>query len=638
MTQNDRHTIVSRANLIAIVALVVALLGNIVAGFFQDFFEVGPLRPWLAGVLFVTMVIWGIWLAQNELLFPPRVVKLLPVLFWSLVGITSLLGGVETGRSLLQFLSPVPEVTAEPPERYCPGVAGQSCVLVATFFPADEDAQRFQVAMLTQLSQRLEADPTSQITVVPIDTIIQTWGEARLLAQEQNALMVIWGLVDTKQGNNESHVTVHFEVTDQLGVGADANVRPYRVQPLFYNPLGGGCTDCLEIVALQQAATVAQTAVGLAYYAQDRPKEAGEEFLSALACAGALTDQKLLGLTTLDCTPTATPTEWNPALLTYYAGRALSQQGDFRHAETLLQQALVQNPNDLAVRVGLAALYQRWLRNPQAEPALAQLKAAQTFGTELPRKTPSELQPVVNFNLGVVNELLGDYAAALQHFHIASQTLPHSYAAFIAATRVHKAMGNQRDAEDLLTQAVVLEPDQPWAYLEQAVINQDRFWFPQRTTNAILHEVTARFPSVPAVYLTQAEICIAWGHFACAEAAYAQAETLRPSDGYLHLLLADFYRVTNPPHAHQSWSTAIQHYQRATTQLRPNDPWAHEGLGYALFNQKRYAESLAAYDRAIELVYLASLPQLCQTRRVVAEAGGFATPKLENSRCNYDKL
>ena len=52
-----------------------------------------------------------------------------------------------------------------------------------------------------------------------------------------------------------------------------------------------------------------------------------------------------------------------------------------------------------------------------------------------------------------------------------------------------------------------------------------------------------------------------------------------------------------------------------------------DALGYALFNQKRFAESLAAYDRAIELAHPVRLPQLCQARRVVAEASEFVMPK-----------
>lgn len=633
MKLNEDHTTASLTIIITVILLLVGLLGNIVAGFFQDFFEVSLLRRWLAGVLLTTMVVWGIWLEKKVSLVPPRAVELLPLIFWSLVGITILVGIAEVGRSLIQAISTQPTVELAPAVRYCPTDANQTCVLVSTFSPADEAAQRFQTTMLTQVSQRLEADPTSQITVQSVDVVIKTWGEARTLAQEQNALMVIWGLVDTEQANNESRVTVHFEITDQLGVGADGNVRPYRVQPLFYNPLGGHCTDCLEVAALQQAATVAQTALGLAYYAQDRPKEAGEEFLAALFCAGALTDRTLLGLITPDCTPAA-PTGWNPALLTYYAGRALSQQGDFQKAETLLQQALAQNPNDLAVRVGLAALYQGWLRNVQAKPALVQLKAAQRLGSKLLAQTPSELQPVVHFNLGIVHEMLGDKVVALQDFQTAGQTLPDSYTALIAMARVQNVLGNKREAEQILNQAVELAPDQPWAYIEQAMVRHNRFWFPQRATNAILREISERFPTVSAIYLTQAEICIAWADFACAEAAYTQAEKLHPTDGRLHLLMADFYRVTTPRHAHQSWSTAILHYERATTALRPHDPWAHEGLGYARFNQKLFAESLATYDRAIELAHPASLPQLCQTRRIVAEKGELPTPVSENPRCD----
>src|SRR5215813_7323612 len=58
----------------------------------------------------------------------------------------------------------------------------------------------------------------------------------------------------------------------------------------------------------------------------------------------------------------------------------------------------------------------------------------------------------------------------------------------------------------------------------------------------------------------------------------------------------------------QDWNRAIAAYAQAI-KARPEDPLAHNSLGLALYQAKRYEDALKVYSRAIELAPDDPVPQ-----------------------------
>ena len=182
-----------------------------------------------------------------------------------------------------------------------------------------------------------------------------------------------------------------------------------------------------------------------------------------------------------------------------------------------------------------------------------------------------------------------------------------------------------------LEQVRKLDETLPWAYLDLAQIQRDS----EEKAKELLQRAGEVAPDEAYVDITRAELCQQWKDYACAATAYAQALKKRPDSGWLYSKIGEFYLPTNPVLPHQSWTEAERYFRRAATELRPQDPWAHERLAYVLFNQGAYPESIQQYQRTLDLVHAQiEAPDLYCSLGRAQERGGL-TNEAEQSyaRC-----
>ncbi len=518
----------------------------------------------------------------------------------------------------------------------CP--SGQVCVLVAQLAPQENSfAQQITEEIAQEIRDVLNVSE-SQNFEVKVAPSVTKGEEAKSLAQQEDALLVIWGRVFVEADK----LRVYFELTDLLGIGESRLVHPFRVEPLFYDGIDEGiiCTNCLDVVGkvAQRIGIVTNAAAGLAYYAHSEPEQAHFAFMSALYCAGEGEKlNKQLSNVRNQCKIAEGPSNWNSGLLYYYAGKAAALTGDYANAVDYLEWATRENPDDPAAWIGIGSTLQSWsaqLDTQEADEALQKAKK------KIEKLKKGVVHPddwaILYYDEGLIYERLGNWHNAQEKYEKAVERFGRddiaAYVSLIRLGRVLHQAGDNNAAEQALKQARALDRNSPWAYLELAQLYQED----RQVAEQMLKQAETKAPNEVYVYITRAELCESrhWRDYGCAADSYTKALKKRSDFGWLHSRVGVFYTPTSPVLPHQSWELAKYHHQRAV-ELRPNDPWVHERLAYVLLSQESYDEAIQHYQRTIKLAYKKIAPAgvYCNLGIAQQRTGREAEAKENYERC-----
>lgn len=502
-------------------------------------------------------------------------------------------------------------------------------------------AHDLAVEIAQQIRDVVGPGASDQVKVAIVPSVEDSEG-AHKVAAEEGAPLAVWGRVLQEAGK----LRVHFELSNMLGIGESHNLRTLRAEPMLYDPIAGRvvCSNCFDIAGGevgQRVAIVAHAAAGLLHYA-DQPEQAYADFMAALYCAGEEIDPKLLAILQPACTEHTRPAEWNPALLRYYAGKAAVLSGNYAGGIALLQAAATDNEYDPAAPLGIGAAFQQWTGDAQVPEAVAAFAdAARRVETLLPDMPNDAGRAALYHNLGLAYELQGNWSEAGANYGRAVELFgaeqPAAYASLVRLGSVLAQSGDATGAAGRFQQALALDKAAPWAYLGMATLA----WEARHDRTAAedwLRQAEGAAPDAAYVQIQRAELCSAWDDTACAEQAYLAALAGRPNSGWLHGIVGDFYRPTNPVRAGQNWDKAAEQYRWAV-EFRPQDMWAHERLAYVLLNQGRAADAVDHYTQAIALAHGGSAPAhlycslaLAQQQAGMAEAAQASQAECEQRR------
>lgn len=502
------------------------------------------------------------------------------------------------------------------------------CAVVAE--PGSSDpgtAHDLAVEIAQQIRDVVGPGAPDQVKVAIVPSVEDSEG-AHKVAADEAALLAVWGRVLQEAGK----LRVHFELSNMLGIGESHSLRTLRAEPMLYDPIAGRvvCSNCFDIAAGevgQRVAIVAHAAAGLLHYAE-QPEQAYADFMAALYCAGEEIEPRLLAILQPACTEHTRPAEWNPALLRYYAGKAAVLSGSYAEGIALLQAAAADNEYDPAAPLGIGAALQEWTGNAQLPEALAAFAdAARRIETLLPDIPNDTGRAALYHNLGLAYELQGKWSQAGANYGRAVELFgagqPAAYASLVRLGSVLAQSGDAAGAGDRFKQALALDKAAPWAYLGLARLE----WEARHDRTAAedwLRQAEQAAPDAAYVKIQRAELCNAWDDTACAEQAYLAALAQRPDSGWLHGIVGDFYRPTNPVRAGQNWDKAAEQYRWAV-EFRAQDMWAHERLAYVLLNQGHAADAVDHYTQAAALAYGDSAPaQLYCSLALAQQQAGLA--------------
>ncbi|MCL4860872.1 MAG: TIR domain-containing protein [Caldilineaceae bacterium] len=608
---NQRTMLMMHSSAIYLLALTTGIMSNIVSSFLLPSLEQ---RQWLAVILFIAMAALGLWLewsykasgGPKDVASQPdasqsgplsRMAQLPMPLRWALIGLIAPLA------LIVWYLSPLAsDVVAQHAPQCLPG---RVCVLVTPIGPEDSSVATEITRELTYQIQRVLDRAAQSRYTVRIGGNAPDAVAALEQARQDGAALAVWGEVRTEI----SALRIEFGLVDLLGVGESATVRTYRAEPLLYNPISQRveCFNCFygEIAAItaHRAQLVAYTVAGLVDYVQDNPERAKFPFAAALYCAGEPVDATWVAALQPACTPAQSSSDWNPGLLYYYLGKSLVLQGDFRQGIEQLQQAATHSPLDPAAWIGVGSAYQSWLVRHDAPEAVAAFRKAEANIQALREAMLPEQWALLDYHLGLIQELQQNNAAAIQYYTAAAERFGSdaatAYTTLVNLGRVQRREDELDQARQSLEQAARSFSEAPWAYLELAKVYENNRALAERQIELARQAA----PNEAYVDITEAELCAdAWADRACAADAYTRAREKRPNSGWLHSRIGIFYLPTNPPLAGQSWETAREHLETAA-QVRPNDPWAHERLAYVLHNLGEYEQAAAEYGQAITLAF-----------------------------------
>ena len=388
------------------IGLVLNLLANEVA-------------PYVAGRwLLVAGLLGGLIVARLWLEGTPR----LPVSFQDRLLALRRNRFVKLGGALLLFwvisagyLLPALRALWIAPPPLC--LPAQPCLLIAPLWPADN-------ALAQSLSEEVRGavrDAVSGGGIAPtIHTEIPPFtsgDEASAFAQQAGALLIVWGKVAATE---PPQIEIYYTLSDLLGIGESSVVRPYRADPLDYDPVAQTLrcrTPCTLIESRQQAlermAVVGHTAAGLLRYVGGQPELASREFAAALRCAGEAVDSVFFADFRPACAadmPSATLS--GTGLLRYYLGKSLTFQGDYARAEAQLQQA---NPDDSATQIALGVLYAEWI-GEGAPLSVASFERAKALAAAQTMLGDPAFKATAHYHWALAAELLSKVEEAHQHY------------------------------------------------------------------------------------------------------------------------------------------------------------------------------------------------------------------------------
>ncbi|MBV7332659.1 hypothetical protein KFU94_31405 [Chloroflexi bacterium TSY] len=544
---------------------------------------------------------------------------------------------------LVLFLGPlISDVWAQnaptcPPDR--------TCILVANFMPEESQvAKDVTDAVEQEVRTIINASGGKRFTIKRVDAVKDDV-EARNLAREQKALLIIWG--DVKESIQQ--LTIDFELTELLSAGESTDVRDFRIEPQGYSPVDQTikCSGCIHTQISQNvsrpARIIGYTAMGLLHYVQGWPEQARLDFAAALYCAGEPVSVDLMTVQQPLCEPDSTSSEANHGLLYYYLGRSSEFSGDYAGAIKYLEHANLLNPDDPATLVGMGLVYQRWLGDPDVPQATAFFRKAMTRANQLMASAPETEKADIFYLQGIIHELLREYEAAqhryeaaIRSFQLASSLIGSdhvsTYNALVALGRVQRANNQPAKALRTLNRAVALRADAPWAYLELAHLHRDS---PRKARNW-LNKAVRRAPTAAHVHLTRAELCTEWGLLDCAKDAYTIALQRRPGAGWVQRQVGIFYW-----HHDQYLEKGVAYYGQAL-ERRPCDPWMHDRMAFALGKTGQHEAAATHYRQALRLTHPETpqhlLAQLRKGLRVALKEAEGPIPDLSSPPCGEHSL
>ena len=454
----------------------------------------------------------------------------------------------------------------------------------------------------------------------------------RAFAQKENTHVMLWGGI-TGQGQQRQ---LYIQLSPFTNVGDLSKIRPTRVHTFFSEQISATipCQSCdtfssAEVVYLQ---IVSHLVVGWAHYLKDSPEQASQELLTVLACSGEEIDPALLTPIAGNCVKKLKLSNLVP--LYYYTGKALALQGDYPRALHFLRKAQKLAPDEPSIPIGIGQVYQSWLTENQPL-LLAELDLARRLLEGKMGQAQDEEQVWIEYDLGLVAEMVNDFLAAKTHFQRALALLDNdqqSYEILLGLARSERQLKQPTQAQQLLQQATNIEPNAPWAFLELAQLpNID-----VAEKLSIVEEAATVAPNEPMVDVANAELCKSQKDYTCAIQAYERAIEKRPAWGWLHSKVGEFYQPTNEHLPYQSWVMAQLHFKLVADQLRPNDPWAHERLAYVLLKQQAFDHAVEHYQRAIALAHADFIPARLYCGLSLAQEGQDATEdaKQNHKLCN----
>jgi tetratricopeptide (TPR) repeat protein len=584
-THTGHQPAANRRMALFLIGTLSSLLGNVIAGL------INLNQVWsIVAIVFLWLLLVGVelWLTRAEAHGAPLPIPKVWVEPKVLVRAGALLLVILVGAiSIPRLLPPLPA---------CP--PGKQCVLVARFTPETNlKAQEITDHLANEIRRVLTAAAGEDIALA-IGEPVTNEEEARALAEREGALLVVWGTVRESEGLT----MVHLQMVDLLGITESKSVRPYRAEPMLYDPVAGRfqCKTCMDIedAATRQVSMVAYVAVGLTHYASGQPEAAQANFSAALHCAGEALDADIILISQSVCAPGEPIGSRRPGLIYYYLGKSLILEGSYRRGIEMLKQAANVNPYDPAAWIGIGSALQSWSAQhdlPEAVKAFAQAKRL----LESPRLQSA---PLRHFHLGLIHELQRDYPAAVAAYESARQrtgaVAPDSYNILIALGRAQRLAGESDAAAVTLERAIELVPDSPWAYLELALVHG-------RDHAAALSWIEKAKQSDPRqayIFIVQSELCQRWDDWPCALESIEKALALRHGSGWILNQLGYLHLPQNPVKSGQDWNHALSYLELAA-EARRDDPWVHDQLAYVYSNVGRNEEASRHYQSAIQFAY-----------------------------------
>jgi tetratricopeptide (TPR) repeat protein len=511
------------------------------------------------------------------------------------------IGAVVIGLLLAALFAPADSsfgwVQATIDQRACRSrPAEQPCIVVARLSPGRGEASGQVTNLLTNNLRR--AIESSGYRVVAARSVPDR-PTALALARRYAAPLIVWGEV---YAFNDLNARVHLEVVDRLGIAQGGELEPFRLQhfPVASPSLTAdipcegeaGCLGTENGRLVQSAPAVARLAIGLADYSLRHVAQARTALDPLAQCVldeadPACVDPALLPF--LD--------DQTRSLLLYYTGRSYGMQQDYAEALAYLQASSALAPDNPAPLIAAGWLYQNWggVVVP-AEAGAAFAQAQKLLGGECRTDDSGTDVGERLYSLGVIHELQGQWPQAEECYRLAADALTarkaDPYAVLINLARAQRFGGHAPAALATLAQTEKLVPSLPWAALELARVAGEN----EAEARAHLERAEALAPNTLQLHITRAELCMRWGDFACAEAAYTTARNLRPDYSWLPVKIGEFYRQR------EEWAQAQASLEEAIG-LGASNPWVYEGLGFVLLRQEQWQEAAAAYTQAVQLAY-----------------------------------
>lgn len=282
---------------------------------------------------------------------------------------------------------------------------------------------------------------------------------------------------------------------------------------------------------------------------------------------------------------------WNDAQVLSGYVEHLWQRGEFGQARPVVDRYLRLSPNDEEARLRAGILL---LPDGDGDRAMALLREVDSAGPLVAAIRAGDAPASSEFYLrvGVALLSMGEHRAARVSFGRARDLSPDSPVAQSYYAYCLHLIGDDAGALGLLRDATRQWPTYPlaWYFLGEVERSAGRF----AAARAHYATLLRLDPENAAACVALADAYAADNLFAEAEAWYRRATELSPQDGRFWLALARFYVEHLTSVSDKGVAAA-----RKATALLPDDPAAHDMLGWALFLSNDLAGAQAALETAL---------------------------------------
>ncbi|MBL7074656.1 tetratricopeptide repeat protein [candidate division KSB1 bacterium] len=276
-----------------------------------------------------------------------------------------------------------------------------------------------------------------------------------------------------------------------------------------------------------------------------------------------------------------------------YGGSFYFNEGLYRAAVDLYQQALGAAGEDYTVHYGLGLLY---FYKGDDDLAAEELEGAVEIG-------PPDAE--LHFTLALTYVRKKQFDRVIQEYKQALRIDPNLTAAHRNLGSIYHRRGRLEEAIAEYRRVTEIDPADGNAYLTLGdIYNYQLSNFGRAASEYRKAIVLWQERGVEEYYLGYAQLGKAYANLGYAsmqqgkldeaEAAYQKAVALSPGEALYHYSLADVYSKSG------KLDEAISEFQQAID-LSPESPHYHFSLGYAYAQKKRLEEAMAEYQRAAEL-------------------------------------